>query len=328
MQEIDLVIPWVDGSDKEWQKVRDGCRKNRIVNDGYYRDWGWMRYWFRCVETNMPWIRKIFFVTYGHIPEWLNLNHPKLVVVRHEDYMPQEFLPTFNSCTISLNVHRIKGLSETFIYAEDDIFFIGTQRAEDYFSESGLPRDYFWLKPITEQFSGDFAHIMLNNVMTLKKHFKLQEVLDRQENIFEQGIYPEKIVRDNLRCRDMKYIPGFDESHMAYAFLKSTFEEVWDREAMELYTNSMHRFRAVSDHTVSLMKGWQLAEGKYSPYYPSGRYFTGTDDADIEEKILDEHTNMICINESEKSIYSKERAEEICSYFEKRFPERSQFEAY
>ncbi|MCD7750773.1 MAG: Stealth CR1 domain-containing protein [Lachnospiraceae bacterium] len=126
-EEIDLVIPWVDGADPSWRKQRkhyesEDEKKNNT--NSFYRDWGLMRYWFRGVERNLPWIHKIYFVTWGHTPPWLNGTHPKLSIVKHEDYIPSEFRPTFSTNPIELNQHRIKGLSEQFIYANDDTFLL------------------------------------------------------------------------------------------------------------------------------------------------------------------------------------------------------------
>lgn len=69
---------------------------------------GYLKYWFRGVEKYAPWVHKIYFVTCGQKPDWLNENHDKLVLVNHEDYIPHEYLPTFSSHTIELNFHRIK----------------------------------------------------------------------------------------------------------------------------------------------------------------------------------------------------------------------------
>ena len=43
-----------------------------------YRDWNNLRYWFRGVEKFAPWVRKIHFVTWGHIPDWLDTTNPKI----------------------------------------------------------------------------------------------------------------------------------------------------------------------------------------------------------------------------------------------------------
>ena len=74
-----------------------------------------MPYWFRAVEKFAPWVRKIHFVTCGHVPAFLNLAHPKLHHVKHEGFLPPEVLPTFSSHAIEMNLHRIPGLAEHFV---------------------------------------------------------------------------------------------------------------------------------------------------------------------------------------------------------------------
>ena len=126
MVKIDLVVPWVDGNDITWLEEK---RKYSSVSwsegnsNSRYSPSDNFKYWFRSVEKFAPWINKIFFVTYGHLPEWLDISHPKLRIVRHDEYIPKEYLPTFNSHVIELNLHRINDLSEYFILFSDDVFF-------------------------------------------------------------------------------------------------------------------------------------------------------------------------------------------------------------
>lgn len=116
-KEIDIVIPWVDGSDAKWiqekrywyQRLNPDRESN---SDTRYQNWDNLAYWFRAVETCLPWFHRICFITWGHVPDFLNLNHPKLKVVRHEDFIPREFLPTFQVNAIEMNLHRIPELSE------------------------------------------------------------------------------------------------------------------------------------------------------------------------------------------------------------------------
>src|SRR5690554_4427002 len=136
-EKIDFVIPWVDGSDPKWQKVRNQFDDNNFIVS-QYRDWDILKYWFRGVEKFAPWVNKIFFVTWGHVPEFLNLEHPKLVIVRHEDYIPKEYLPTFSANVIETNLHRIEGLSDKFVYFNDDVFITKKVTKEDFF-KNGLP---------------------------------------------------------------------------------------------------------------------------------------------------------------------------------------------
>ena len=93
---IDIVVPWVDGNDPIWQEDKkkfadDSDGDKRIIR---YRDWEMLPYWFRGVEKYLPWVRKIHFITYGHLPEWLNIKNPKLNIVNHRDYIPDKYMPT------------------------------------------------------------------------------------------------------------------------------------------------------------------------------------------------------------------------------------------
>lgn len=127
-QPIDFVITWVDGSDEEWLKAKTMYTDNMNEKDQRenssvrFRDWSIFKYWFRAVEQYAPWVRKVYFVTWGHVPAWLDTSCEKLVIVKHTDFIPKEYLPTFNSLTIEANLFRIKGLSENFVYFNDDIF--------------------------------------------------------------------------------------------------------------------------------------------------------------------------------------------------------------
>ena len=141
---IDIVVTWVDGSDPAWRAKKEKytgvkvCEGNTEVR---YRDWDTLRYWFRGVEKYAPWVRYVWFVTDGQKPEWLNIDHPKLKWVKHSDFVPGEYLPTFNANTIEWNLHRIEGLAEQFVYFNDDVFMIRETKPEDFFVNS-FPCDF------------------------------------------------------------------------------------------------------------------------------------------------------------------------------------------
>ena len=72
-----------------------------------YADYEQLRYSLRSLEKHAPWVRQVFLVTAGQIPYWLNLDHPRLTVVTHEEiFERQEHLPTFSSPAIEANIHR------------------------------------------------------------------------------------------------------------------------------------------------------------------------------------------------------------------------------
>ena len=128
--DIDFVITWVNMDDPEWKKEFNKYRHNKDntkngVSEARFRDYGFLKYWFRGVEKFAPWVRKIHFVTFnGQIPEWLDVNNPRIHVVSHHDFIPSQFLPTFNSVVIERYLHKIPGLSEHFVYFNDDFYII------------------------------------------------------------------------------------------------------------------------------------------------------------------------------------------------------------
>jgi len=240
--QIDFVIAWVDGGDPAWQRERDrygkmgektaveetGEREKSGVacdtRDVRYRDWDCLRFWFRSVEQNAPWVHKIYFVTWGHVPKWLNGNHPKLEIVRHEDYIPGEFLPTFNSHTIELNFHRIPGLSEQFVYFNDDMFLL-RQVSPGQFFRDGKPLDMLALQPVVaNREDAVMPYIYLNNAMVLARYFDKRENMKQQPGAYWHPGYPLLYFGYNLLERMFPRFTGFYTVHGPSPLLKNTYE--------------------------------------------------------------------------------------------------------
>lgn len=193
---IDFVITWVDGSDPAWQqekrKTLEACGLKSAADDRKerYRDWDNLQYWFRGVEQFAPWVRKVHFVTWGHLPEWLNTSAPKLNIVNHEDFIPKEFRPTFNSHTIEWNLHRIQGLSERFVYFNDDMFLLDKVNPRDFF-QGEKPVDMLALQPdVANIDNAVMPYIYLNNAMVLAKYFKKYENVKKQPGAYFHIGYP------------------------------------------------------------------------------------------------------------------------------------------
>ena len=127
-EKIDFVITWVDNEDSKWRKEFEyySAKEGKAINTDAcrYRDWDTLRYWFRGVEIFAPWVNKIFFVTYGHLPKWLNTDNPKLVIVKHEEFIPAEYLPTFNSNTIEFFFHKIRNMDYIILFSHFDPLFL------------------------------------------------------------------------------------------------------------------------------------------------------------------------------------------------------------
>jgi hypothetical protein len=80
----------------------------------------------------------VYLVTDQQRPEWL-VEDDRLTVVDHRDLFERtDVLPTFNSHAIETQLHRIDGLSEHFLYFNDDVFLAQPADPGDYFTAGGL----------------------------------------------------------------------------------------------------------------------------------------------------------------------------------------------
>lgn len=131
---MDVVITYVNGLDPVWQA--DYQRHTNVpILEKRFRDWGTLKYLFRGIAQNMPFVRKVHLVVSGEsqVPEWINRD--EVNVVLHKDIIPSEYLPTFNSNTIEMHLHRIEGLDEEFIYFNDDLFPMLPIEPTDFFRD-------------------------------------------------------------------------------------------------------------------------------------------------------------------------------------------------
>lgn len=324
---IDIVIPWVDGNDPEWQREKEKYETNlegdKRINR--FRDWENLQYVFRGIDKYLPWVRKVHFITCGHLPEWLNIGCPKLNIVCHKDYIPEEYLPVFNANPIEMNIHRIKELSERFIYMNDDMFFLREIREEEFFKE-GLPCDQA-LECIHQFKKGGIDHIVANDLELLNAHFNKKETVRKYRNKFYNYKYGKGVLK-NIYLFPFRQFTGFENPHMPVPYLKSILKEIWEKEPEVLEKTSQNKFRSLSDVNQWLIRYWQFASGKFTPLkHTSNQFFSiGRDDAFIEEAVKQRKYKMICLSDDDVTIdYEKER-DFIIKCFEEILPEKSRFE--
>lgn len=332
MQEIDFVVTWVDGGDPAWRREK-GKYTPGTSDDGReerYRDFGLFRYWFRGVERFAPWVRKVHLVTWGHVPEWLNTDCPKLNVVRHDDFIPKEFLPTFNSNVIEIYMHRIEGLAEQFVYFNDDIYLTRPIKPEFFFRED-LPCDMLALQPVVANRDNPvMSHLFLNNALVLSKYFdKRENVRSQPGNYFHIG-YPPLYFFYNLLELSFPRFTGFYTVHGPMPFLKSTFSELWEKEEEALRNMSHNRFRSRDDLTPYLFREYQKLSGRFRAKNIQKDFkifpvFGRTDK--LLHAIRKQKKKIICINDiSIPEDRADEAGKAICEAFRQILPSPSGFE--
>lgn len=325
---IDMVLLWVDGNDKEWQmeknKYDDKKGDSRIIR---YRDCDNLQYLFRGIEKYAPWVNKIYFITWGHLPSWLDVNNEKLVIVKHEDFIPKEYLPTFNSNVIELNLHRIKSLSEQFILLNDDIFILKKTLPEDFFV-NGLPTDTY-----VEKFNfpfeyNDTYYMMLCNILAIiNNSFNKELVYRKNMDKYINDKYKElnDYTKYSMKIKD-GFI-GFGVFHKPHSYLKSTFNFMWENVGEYLDNVCHNKFRKSSDLGHLLCEYWQMLTGNFEPKENECKYiyYKGNNTENINE-LKSEKYKYVCINDVFADVDFEKSRDEINATLQELFPKKSSFE--
>lgn len=325
---IDFVILWVDGKDPEWQKKKmtyTGAKEAIGNTVARYRDWDTLKYWFRGVEKYAPWVRNVYFVTDNQKPEWLNLDHPKLKWVKHTDFIPEEYLPTFSAHPIEWNIHRIEDLSEHFVYFNDDVFLIKETTKDDFFRD-GVPCDFPILGPLYPD--GFFSYILFNNINLLNRHFSLKKSIKNcpLKWVKAQGLAG--LVKLLLYGR-RDQIPNSVSRHIHFCFKKSVCRKLWEEEGEIIHQTCMHRQRTKDDVSLYCIRDWMLFSGEFYPHNTKGKLFFTSSLSYNNEAIdfmLRQKGKVICLNDSEDEDNFEEHKQQILTAFEKLLPEKSAFE--
>ena len=330
-EKIDFVVTWVDGSDPSWRAKKaqyDGSvntLKYSMNSDKAYRDWGTFKYWFRGVEKFAPWVNKVYLVTDQQKPGWLDIDSDKLILVDHTEIICNDYLPVFSANPIESNIHRIPGLSEQFVFFNDDMYLTAPVEPTDFFSGEGLPKYVTALAPITTERYGT-GHFQMNDMGIITSHFTREEIF-RNGNFLSFKHGTKQIIK-TLLYGTAKFICGFWESHLPYPLLKSTMELVWEKEKDVLEKTSASRFRNASDTNVWLFKYWQIASGQYAIGNPKLGSVFYLDDAgaDLWNLLNSGKYKIMCINDGYDIKEEEKVMQEFISAMEKLLPEKSSFE--
>ncbi len=228
---IDVVYTWVEGSDKNWQEIRNRyyqeyhpfIRNTDANTRNRFRNRDELKYSLRSLYQFAPFINHIFIVTFGQCPSWLRDN-PKITIVDHQEiFLNKADLPTFNSQAIEANLHRIPNLSEKFIYFNDDVFLGTNVEVEDFFTEDGL----IYVNP------SDF-----------KVH---RGTVGSDETAYDSAWRN----TDALLNACFKHEKRFKLAHAPFPLTKSLVSEVESKFPFVFQLVSSHKFRMPTDYTLT-----------------------------------------------------------------------------
>lgn len=336
MDKIDFVVTWLDFTDPVWQEQYEYYKPiyQGDKSKARFRNMNLFRYWFRAEEIYAPWVHKVFLITNGKFPDWINKDTPKLVLVKHEDFMPKDILPTFNSCAIELHMHKIKGLSEHFVYFNDDMFLNGPV-TPDYYFKNGLPCDYnketcFNVPIYTQKERFNIYMSMLADIGILNAHFNRWETVCQSPwRWFGPHLGFKGLVMSTILMKQ-RLFAGFSTYHTEQTYLKTTFEEVWEKEP-DFLQSSCTRFREDVIANPYLFRYWQLAKNIFYPCKRKAASFplmTKTVLKDIEKALFNTSIKSICMNDT--SFCTDEDFSYIDNHLmemmQRKYPSKSSFE--
>lgn len=317
---IDLVYMWVDGNDPKWRERRShymgGAEACPVQQEARWIDNQELRYSLRSVEMYAPWINHIYIVTDNQCPKWLNVANPKITIVDHSEILPTDALPLFNSTAIETCLHRIPGLSEHFIFGNDDMIFSAPVSPDSFFKADGTP----------------IVHLSGQRFNRRKAERK--------------GIYASMVLRMQLYIKELY---GKDICHAPHhsfdAYRRSDFEQCIALMPDKWKATTYRRFRSVEDIQRSFIGYWQIVNGaemRLVGRYDRTKGLGGAIKAMITgcyasysrcipltvkdfDKVLAKYNPlMICVNDGEEATDDDRRR--MREFLDARYPNKSDFE--
>ncbi len=310
--DIDIVFSWVDGASLEWQRARAKRMESYVVGEGdsaeaRFRQIDELKYALRSVHLFAPWIRRIFIVTDSPVPAWLD-EHAGVTIVRSEDFFPDpSVLPTHNSHAIESQLHHINGLSEHFLYSNDDMFFGRPVSPDMFFSPGGVTK---FIEATTRIGMGD-SHTARSG--------------------FENG------ARVNRRLLETRFgrITTRHLEHAATPLRKSVMFEMEREFAEDFRRTSASAFRSATDisvtnslyHYYALMTARAVVQNEARVKYVDTTMREGL--RELKRLLKKRSHDFFCLNDgSFPEIDAAERATAVLSFLDRYFPIAAPWEVH
>ena len=308
--DIDLVFSWVDGSGAEYQASRRALEADAVLGEGdehesRFRHVDELKYALRSVHLFAPWIRRIFIATDSPAPQWL-AEHPQVTLVRSQEHFADTTaLPTHNSMAVESQLHHIDGLSEHFLYSNDDMFFGRPVSPDLFFTPGGISR--FMLSP---------NRIGLGESETTRSGFENSARVNR------------RLLWDRFGAFTTHHL-----EHSAAPLRRSVLAELEQEFASEFASTAASTFRAADNISVtnSLYHYYALLTGRAVMHKDGkGVYVDTANTAGLAqlERILAQRTaDFLCLNDGSYGDADPAlRRNRVTDFLEKYFPFKAPWE--
>jgi len=140
IERFDIVYMWVDD---QWPGYLDQLlRYAQIPHDRNpnrtRNNLDILKFSLRSIEKYAPWRGTVHIVTSRpQYPTWLDRTNSSVRVIHHDEIMPPEILPSFNSFAIQSFLHKIPGLSRRFVSFDDDMLLMKLTAHDDFIQSDG-----------------------------------------------------------------------------------------------------------------------------------------------------------------------------------------------
>ena len=307
---VDVVYTWVDASDVRWrikralysEKRKEGDLASRSADhDLRYVSRDELKYSIRSVRKHAPWVRNIFIVTDEQVPTFIDPDD-RVTIVDHRDIFPDpSVLPVFNSHAIEACLHRIEGLSEFFIYFNDDVFLGRPVERSHFFDDQG--------RTVTYISQASFIDPSMPRELCV----------------------PTDLVALNMQSmflRDFGFMPTRKMMHTPHPLRRSILQEIARRYKTEVALTRKSRIRSETDLSIASMffqyYSWATSRSVLrEPGSTTYTYFdTGKSDLpDVIDRIRKKPPHFFCANATYfEEIPIDEQAELRLDLFESLYP--------
>ena len=304
MFNVDFVFPYVNPNDPIWLGRYKYCAgKNFSKNDERFRDFSLLKYIFRSIELYTDFINRVIMIVSdeSQVPDFLRRDYYRLRIVKHEDFIPKEFLPTFNSNTIELFIPNIQGLEQHFLYSNDDLLFVNKTYITDFYDK--LDRALIAYVPYNTQSPKGFKQSVMNTWTTATNYFNRTLNLKKPFTFIKQshGAASPRLLSECKAC------------------FKNLEPQILD---------SLTMFRNTNRNLNQYLYGYYSLLNNTSAYTNPNKvgFYTSAEDglSKIRNIIQNCPTKMLCLNDT--TAMTDDMIQEIYKELDKRFANKSSFE--
>lgn len=309
-RDVDAVYTWVNHADPAWAALyarhKPATGAHPVQTDAAaasrFHSNDELRYSLRSLAANLPWIRQIHVFTNCARPAWLKAEDPRLNWVFHDEVMPTEVLPTFSSHVIESYLHHLPGLSEHFLYINDDVFITKPLEKSYFFAENGCSRAFL------DPYGMVSGPVVAGN----------PDYLNAARNSAA------------LLLHEFGFLPTQLHQHTVFALRRSVLQEIETRWTAQIEQMRRHKFRTAEDlNLVSfLYHHYAIATGRALPDHAATAFIKPLDIRwrSALQASLKSDLETLCINEGGTEAPGKDWHNRVHQFLAQRFPHPAPWE--